>query len=58
MGNKSFSSEDRDLYFTEHGNVKNRMYQIDSFLIATFIRLYIMEWFNDVSTLETKEQNC
>lgn len=50
MGNESFS--DRDLHFTEHGNVKNTMYQINSFLIATFIKLYVMELFHYVSTLK------
>ena len=54
MGNESFSDGNRDLHFTEHGNVKNRN-QIDSFLIATFIKLYVMELFHYVSTLKTKE---
>lgn len=58
MGNESFSDGDRDLHFTERGNVKNRMYQIDSFLIATFIKLHVMELFLYVSTLKTKEHKC
>lgn len=58
MGNESCRDGDRDLHFTEHGNVKNRMYQIDSFLIATFIKLYVIELFHYVSTLKTKEHKC
>jgi len=58
MGNERFSNEGRDLRFTERGNVKNRMYQIDSFLIAAFIKLYVMELFVYVFTLKTKEYKC
>lgn len=58
MGNGSFSIGDGDIHFTEHGNVNNRMYQIDSFLIATFIKLYVIELFHYVSTLKTEEHKC
>lgn len=57
-GKGSFSAGDGDLHFTERGNVESRMYQIDSFLIATFIKLYGMELFHYVSTLKTKPQKC
>lgn len=58
MGKESFSTGAGDLHFTERGNVKSRMYQIDSFLIATSIKLYGMELFHYVSTLKTKPQKC
>lgn len=58
MGKESFSAGAGDLHFTERGNVESRMYQIYSFLIATFIKLYGMELFHYVSVLKTKPQKC